>query len=111
MTDKDDFNSRIDLCLINYDIACDDIANLFCEKHDFQKIDSTKYGDTFWVGDKRGTVLFCNDYYFDMETIVTDLKEHATDEQLLEWYDNSIENGTQMPMNYQTWLKTYNNKK
>lgn len=93
---------KIELCLKNYDNSCDNIANLFCKKHNFETLtDSNK--NTFWVSDERGTILFCNDLYFDMATILTDLKLNATTKELLQWYDYCIENNI-YDYNFKTFL-------
>lgn len=98
---NDDFLSRTDLCLLNYGIACQDIANLFCEKHEFEKL-GTK--DTFWIADDVGGILFCSDYYFDMKTIITDLKTNAPKEKLMEYYNYCLDNEL-YEYDFKTYLK------
>lgn len=101
--DKEEFLSTVDFCLENYNDTCDDIANLFCEKHNFEKLGDSK-SNTFWVADERGGILFCGDYYFGMETIITDLKENATDEQLMQYYVYCLQEESET-YNYRAWLK------
>jgi hypothetical protein len=102
---NDDFQSKSDLCLLNYDVACKDIANLFCEKHEFEKL-GTK--DTFWIVDDVGGILFCSDYYFGMKTILTDLKTNVPEEKLMEYYNYCLDNEL-YDYDFKTYLKHFKN--
>lgn len=102
---NEDFQSRTDLCLLNYDVACNDIANLFCEKHKFEKL-GTK--DTFWVADEPGTILYCSDCYFGMKTILTDLKGNVPEEKLMEYYNYCLDNKL-YDYDFKNYLKHFKN--
>lgn len=91
-----------DLVLLNYNIACDDVSNFFCIKHNFEKLNEP-HTNTFWVADERGGILCCVDYFFGMETILTDLKENATDDELMQYYDYCLETEDNK-YNYKNWL-------
>ena len=72
----------------NYNKACNDISELFCQKHDFDLTDS------FWVGGDIGTVFYVGDYYVGMETMITDLKTDVSEDKFLKWYDYCLRAGS-----------------
>lgn len=76
---------------------------LFCEKHDFDFEDAKKS----WVGERVGGIACCGDFFFDMETIRTDIDTDAPEEELLRWYDYTIETGYHgLPgCNFDAWLR------
>lgn len=89
--------------LDNYYNACNALLKAFCEKHSFDYEDARQN----WVAGCVGETVCCGDYYFNMDVIVTDLKENAPEEELLRWYDYMLEchylgvNG----YNFHSWLK------
>ena len=82
----------------NYQNACNDYLQAFCLKHNFDFEDAK----SSWVSDIPGTIVMVGDYYFSMETIITDINEDVPEHVLFQWYDYSLEDGCNM--NYQTWL-------
>lgn len=97
---KPDDNLR--LLFVYYD-SCNALLEAFCEKHGFDYEDARKS----WVAGCVGETVCCGDYFFNMDVIVTDLKENAPEGELLKWYDYDTEchylgtNGC----NYSSWLK------
>lgn len=97
---KPDDNARL---LQAYYGSCNALLEAFCEKHDFDYEDAKQS----WVAGCVGEIVCCGDYYFNMDVIVTDLKEDAPEEELIKWYDYNTEcsffgiNGC----NYHSWLK------
>lgn len=69
----------------NYENACNAYLKAFCEKHDFS------IEDAFWVGDDVGGILNVGDMDFDMATIRTDIDEDAPEEELIKWYDYTVD--------------------
>lgn len=72
----------------DYENACNAYLKAFCEKHEFYGLDNP---ETFWIGDQVGGIANCGDFTFDMATIVTDIDKDAPEEELLKWYDYTIE--------------------
>lgn len=70
--------------IANYEKACNDVATLFAK---------TYFGDPFlyWIGGEIGGVMGINDYFFNVDDIVVYLKEKATQEELLAYYDFIME--------------------
>ena len=97
---KPDDNARL---LFAYYGSCNALLEAFCEKHGFDYEDARKS----WVAGCVGETVCCGDYFFDMDVIVTDLKENAPERELFKWYDYATEchclgtNGC----NYSSWLK------
>lgn len=90
---------------LHYDRDCNDLANMFCLKHDFYTLETP---DTYWVADKPGEILVTGDYTFNMSDIITDLMESIEEDALLKWYDYSltcINDGDTPVFNYINWYK------
>lgn len=87
----------------DYENACNAYLKAFCEKHEFYGLDNP---ETFWIGDQVGGIANCGDFTFDMATIVTDIDKEAPEEELLKWYDYTIEAGEfNLPIpNFDHWL-------
>jgi len=64
----------------NYENACNDIANLFAD---------TYFEEPYmhWIGDSIGEVIGINDYFFNVDDILTYLKAKATKEEMFDYYD------------------------
>lgn len=71
----------------SYNNACNDLLKAFCKKHEFDYEEAKES----WVGDDIGGIVCCGDYFFNMSDIVTDLRENAPKEKLIEWYDYTLE--------------------
>jgi hypothetical protein len=55
-----------------------------------------------------GTVAGVADYFFDMQTIITDIDADADRHELVRWYDYCMEMhdvGEKTAPNYKNWLK------
>jgi hypothetical protein len=87
---------------LNYEHFCNEYLRLFCLKHDFD-FEGAK---SSWVANDVGSIVSCGDYCFDMNVIRTDIDEYAPKEELLKWYDYSLE--VEMlgvkTCNYHSWL-------
>ncbi len=70
----------------DYEDACNAYLKAFCEKHDY-----LYEGTEMWVGEDAGGVACCGDGYFDMATIRTDIDKDAPEEELLRWYDYTMD--------------------
>ena len=92
--------------LTDYQVACNALANHFCEKHDFYLLSGDFGFRSWWVGDRHGEVLAAGDYFFDMSTIVDDIRLNIPEEMLIQWYDYRTDGGE---MNYRTWAKRKEN--
>ena len=86
-----------------YTDACNAYLKVFCEKHEFYGLDNP---ETYWIGDEPGGIANCGDLTFDMATIVTDIEKEAPEEELLKWYDYTIEaREFNLPVpNFDHWL-------
>lgn len=86
-----------------YNRGCNAYLQLFCEKHGYDYEDAKDS----WVGNEVGGIVCVNDYFVDMQTIITDV-EHCSDEsEFIKWYDYCLEAsefGLNTP-NYSHWLK------
>lgn len=86
-----------------YNRGCNAYLQLFCEKHGYDYEDAKDS----WVGNEVGGIVCVNDYFVDMQTIITDV-EHCSDEsEFIKWYDYCLEAtefGLTTP-NYTSWLK------
>lgn len=86
-----------------YNSGCNAYLQLFCEKHGYDYEDAKDS----WVANEVGGIACINDYFVDMQTIITDV-EHCSDEsEFIKWYDYCIEAdefGLTTP-NYSSWLK------
>lgn len=110
--DKEEFNSRFDTAIAGYIYTCNDIANLFCEKHDFYPVKVEGSNDdfgSFWANDEPGTTLFCGDMCFSMEDIILDLQQDTDPSKIIQYWDYEIKenHGPEYVVNYKTWLKYY----
>lgn len=85
----------------DYENACNAYLKVFCEKHDYWY-----EGMEAWVGKDAGGVANCGDGYFDMATIRTDIDMDAPEEELLRWYDYTMEAADfHLPTpNFEHWL-------
>lgn len=86
----------------NYEHFCNEYLRLFCLKHDFD-FDDAKDS---WIGDRIGEVVCIGDYIFDMRTIRIDIDRNVPEEELLKWYDYSMEVVCldMQSCNYNSWI-------
>lgn len=84
----------------NYNDACNAYLKVFCAKHDYS------FEKDMWVGNEPGTVAACGDEFFNMATIKTDIDKDAPEEELLKWYDYTLDaDEFHLPVpNYDHWL-------
>lgn len=85
---------------INYEKACNAYLQAFCEKHDFDK------SSAFWCGGDVGGIANVCDLTFDMAIIRTDIDEDAPEEELLKYYDYTIDaQEFNLPVpNFHAWI-------
>ena len=88
------------IALNAYTSACNKLLRLFCDKHEYD------YDPLCWVGGDTGGVAMIGDYSVDMETIITDIKMEAPEEEFLKWYDYCLEAHDLhiTAPNYRSWL-------
>lgn len=73
------------IAIVQYEIACNALANEFSKMfYDGQK--------HYWVGECIGETLDIAGNFFVMSDIVLCMKSGITYDQLMEWYNNRIEN-------------------
>lgn len=70
----------------NYEHFCNEYLRLFCQKHDFDYEDA----HASWVRNDVGGIACCEDFFFNMDVIRTDIDEAADAEELMKWYDYSL---------------------
>ncbi|MAF42617.1 MAG: hypothetical protein CMI54_00420 [Parcubacteria group bacterium] len=63
-----------------YYAACEAIKNKFLEKY------FKDYDDDFWVGDEIGDVLSVTDMFFNIDTMITLLKNNLSYDEMDDWY-------------------------
>lgn len=83
--------------------GCNEYLRLFCEKHNFDY----EVAKDEWVGGVVGGAVFCCDWCFNMEDIITDIEQDAPNGEIEEWFAYSIDAinlGITHP-NYDSWLK------
>lgn len=83
----------------NYQKACNDYVQAFCQKHDFELPEVWER----WVADEVGEIAVIGDFFISMRDIITDIEEDVPEEKFLEYYDWCLEDGHNW--NYKTWLK------
>ena len=75
----------------------------FCDKHGFDYTEAVRS----WVDGRVGEVVIIGDYFFDFETIRTDMDEDAPEEELMKHYDYCVQAealGLTSP-NFTHWIK------
>lgn len=89
--------------LQDYYSSCNELLRLFCEKHDFDYDDAKDS----WVAGDIGSIVECGDYYFDLQDIITDLKQDPHEDEIISWYDYTLRCSHLgiTGCNYQSWLK------
>ena len=88
--------------LTKFNKAVDELTEFFVKKY------FDKDADFYFISDEREGVLSVNDYFFNLEDIITSIRFNATEKQLFEWYDMaltaSLEN-KELKTNYRNFLK------
>ncbi len=82
--------------LENYENCCNLLVLEFCKKQDLKF--------EFWIGDIVGSIAVCNDYYFDMESILIDLKFNQPKDQIFSWYNDNMDSPLKS-INYSSYIK------
>lgn len=92
--------SHRELIRANYENACNDYLDAFCQKHGFS--------DRYWIANRIGEIADCNGFYsVDMADIRTDIDEDVEDGEFFRWYEYCIDvasAGLTAP-NYHSWLR------
>ena len=86
--------------------AAVEIVNLFAEKHGFGRYDDR---DTYFVDEFCDTCMF-GDYAFGMQTMIEDLTDDLPEEELMRWYDSTLDYGyvfgsSEGCPNFRAWCK------
>ena len=91
--------------LTTYYSACNAILKAFCRKHGYN-YDAASVG---WVAGDVGGVVLCGDEYYNMDTIITDLREDAPEEELMKWYSYTLDcamlGAEKHSCNFRSWLR------
>lgn len=93
------------LSVTNYELACRDLADSFCRKHDFEQLGN----GSFWATDEPGGVLCTSDFCFVMEDILTDMAYNLPREWIIEYGDFCVEN--ENASSYRAWCNAYKRAK
>jgi endo-beta-N-acetylglucosaminidase D len=81
----------------NYNTACNELVKRFEKKHG--------YGFTGWVANEIGvTAVFIDQYFFNMDDIVLDLKEKAPKVLIFKWQDDSLKHEHKR-INFKSYLR------
>lgn len=88
--------------LQEYYNACNKLLKIFCDKHEFDYKDAKES----WVAEDIGGIACCGDYFFNMDVIVTELKEGPHEDELIKWYDYTMRCSYLgiSSCNYSSWL-------
>ena len=91
--------------LTTYYAACNALLHAFCKKHGYN-YDAASVG---WVAGDVGGVVLCGDEYYGMDTIITDLREDAPEEELMKWYSYTLDcamlGAENHSCNFRSWLR------
>jgi len=104
--------NKIKQLLTNWDKATDDLARVFVDKYFFKEY--VYDDDYYWIGtqDEDREVLAVNDYFFDLDDIVSFIRYNYTKKDLFKFYDYRsdchAENKTYI--NIKNWRKLKKNE-
>jgi hypothetical protein len=65
-----------------YTAACNNYVITFCEKQDMNF--------EGWVGGDVGGIAMCNDFYFNLHDIVTDINLEQKKGVIIDWYYDNV---------------------
>ena len=93
--------------LKEWDLATDNLAKHFIEKY-FGK-DYSLEDDAFWIGsqDEDREVLAINDYFFDLNDLVSFIRYNYTRDEMFTYYDYALDciDKHKNPINIKNWKK------
>jgi hypothetical protein len=92
------------LVLQNFDKACNQVLIAFCEIY-FK--DCYDKDELYWVCDEVGTIVFINDYFFDLGFMVEALRLNADVDLLFQFYDYTLDcamNKKKQKYNFKSFL-------
>lgn len=96
-----EFQRDAKVCMGDYELSCDRLAELFCKKHGFGSLHGNPGFRSRWVEGRHGEVLAterrCR---FDMSTIVDDICLDIPKKLLMIWYEYHVNGGE---MDYRSW--------
>jgi len=93
--------------LKNWDNATEELTKIFCKKY-FK--DSYEYHPNDWVSNEIGGVIAINDYYFSFSHIKEALELNATEKQLFDYYDYSLDSALKnkkVEVNFKNYVKYF----
>ena len=70
--------------IYNWEHSTQELTNHFIKKY---------FGndtENYWVADEVGSVLFVNDYFFDLNTIIDFLRYKYSKDKMFEYYDYQL---------------------
>ena len=85
--DKDSFIERAARAVDSFRAAAIEVVNAFAEKHELPEYDDR---DVYFV-DEFCDMCMVGDYAFGMQTMLESLKYDLPAEELLKWYDYTLE--------------------
>jgi hypothetical protein len=94
--------------LLAYYAACQDLADAFVTKYYTDTEITLEQVEAYWIADQIGGVYQVNDQCWRMQDIVEALENHATEKQLFDWYEESMEMYSTKghSINLENWLKS-----
>lgn len=89
--------------ILNYEWACKQIANKFIQDY-FGRLPDVEH---WWVGNEIGGVLYTNDHFFNLSTMVDFIKYKYTKKQMFSYYEYCLQciDKKTVPVNIKNWKK------
>ena len=93
--------NKTKLALEAWENTTNSLMELFVEKY------FGKDAEYWWVGDCIGEVLYVNDRFFDIKSIVDFIKYRYTADQMFDYYDYELKchDDNESPINIKNWKK------
>lgn len=79
--------------ILNYESSCSDVVHEFltCYFVNVEEGYTLEEIEWYWVADEVGGIIFVDDYFCDMYTILTALRLEVPREIFFAWYDETVE--------------------
>lgn len=87
--------------LQNYYNACEQVRVVFEQKYFGVKEDI----ESWWVGDDVGGVLYINDHFFNLSTMIDFLRHRYSQKMMFDYYEYALEeqSAKRLPINIKNW--------
>lgn len=86
--------NKLKKAIESYENICNELAEEFCRKQDMI-FDG-------WAGNQIGGIAYCNDFFFNMNDIILDLKSNQPKGNIIDWYYSNTEEHT---INYYSYTR------